>query len=201
MFLMRSICFALGWFCLAMIWCNVVVNWLLAYVFEGQRKPIFRLTLWASCNYFVIAEKSLSLAPNISSLTLLVQFEYCKRKPSTFPSGKWRWEPTSLAGIQNPLALGMHSLLVVRLPGCLWATVLNKRLAKDNSPCLIVAAYHFEALPLKAELVYIHLVIMKLLMSASYTVNKQLADKERVAAALENTHLLEVVNQCLAVRH
>lgn len=29
-------------------------------------------------------------------------------------------------------------------------------------------------------------------------VNKQLQDKERVAAALENTHLLEVVNQCLA---
>lgn len=31
-------------------------------------------------------------------------------------------------------------------------------------------------------------------------VNKQLADKERVAAALENSHLLEVVNQCLAPR-
>jgi metal-sulfur cluster biosynthetic enzyme len=29
-------------------------------------------------------------------------------------------------------------------------------------------------------------------------VNKQLNDKERVAAALENTHLLKVVNQCLA---
>ncbi|XP_062404937.1 cytosolic iron-sulfur assembly component 2B [Sardina pilchardus] len=29
-------------------------------------------------------------------------------------------------------------------------------------------------------------------------VNKQLADKERVAAALENAQLLEVVNQCLA---
>ena len=28
-------------------------------------------------------------------------------------------------------------------------------------------------------------------------VNKQLADKERVAAALENSHLLGVVNQCL----
>ncbi|KAL4234667.1 Mitotic spindle-associated MMXD complex subunit MIP18 [Mactra antiquata] len=28
-------------------------------------------------------------------------------------------------------------------------------------------------------------------------VNKQLADKERVAAALENSHLLSVVNQCL----
>lgn len=34
----------------------------------------------------------------------------------------------------------------------------------------------------------------------SYLVNKQLADKERVAAALENTHLLEVVNQCLSAR-
>ncbi|KAI9142267.1 hypothetical protein BKA69DRAFT_1069312 [Paraphysoderma sedebokerense] len=29
-------------------------------------------------------------------------------------------------------------------------------------------------------------------------VNKQLNDKERVAAALENSHLLEVVNQCLS---
>ncbi|KAK9765207.1 MIP18 protein galla-2 [Basidiobolus ranarum] len=29
-------------------------------------------------------------------------------------------------------------------------------------------------------------------------VNKQLNDKERVAAALENSHLLEVVNQCIA---
>ncbi|KAJ1659034.1 Cytosolic iron-sulfur assembly component 2B [Dispira simplex] len=29
-------------------------------------------------------------------------------------------------------------------------------------------------------------------------VNKQLNDKERVAAALENKHLLEVVNQCLS---
>uniref|UniRef100_A0A671MHR6 Cytosolic iron-sulfur assembly component 2B n=1 Tax=Sinocyclocheilus anshuiensis TaxID=1608454 RepID=A0A671MHR6_9TELE len=31
-------------------------------------------------------------------------------------------------------------------------------------------------------------------------VNKQLADKERVAAALENSQLLEVVNQCLSSR-
>lgn len=30
------------------------------------------------------------------------------------------------------------------------------------------------------------------------SVNKQLNDKERVAAALENRHLLQVVNQCLA---
>uniref|UniRef100_A0A3Q4H703 Cytosolic iron-sulfur assembly component 2B n=1 Tax=Neolamprologus brichardi TaxID=32507 RepID=A0A3Q4H703_NEOBR len=30
--------------------------------------------------------------------------------------------------------------------------------------------------------------------------NKQLADKERVAAALENASLLEVVNQCLSTR-
>nr|XP_023646552.1 mitotic spindle-associated MMXD complex subunit MIP18 isoform X2 [Paramormyrops kingsleyae] len=33
--------------------------------------------------------------------------------------------------------------------------------------------------------------------TAEEAVNKQLADKERVAAALENSHLLEVVNQCL----
>lgn len=32
-------------------------------------------------------------------------------------------------------------------------------------------------------------------------VNKQLADKERVAAALENSSLLEVVNQCLSARN
>ncbi|XP_072292399.1 cytosolic iron-sulfur assembly component 2B [Eucyclogobius newberryi] len=32
-------------------------------------------------------------------------------------------------------------------------------------------------------------------------VNKQLADKERVAAALENSSLLEVVNQCLSMRN
>lgn len=31
-------------------------------------------------------------------------------------------------------------------------------------------------------------------------VNKQLADKERVAAALENHHLLSVVNQCLTMK-
>jgi hypothetical protein len=28
-------------------------------------------------------------------------------------------------------------------------------------------------------------------------VNKQLADKERVAAALENAHLVEAVNNCI----
>ncbi|KAJ3176495.1 MIP18 protein galla-2 [Geranomyces variabilis] len=33
---------------------------------------------------------------------------------------------------------------------------------------------------------------------SEHAVNKQLNDKERVAAALENSHLLEVVNQCLA---
>jgi len=31
-------------------------------------------------------------------------------------------------------------------------------------------------------------------------INKQLADKERVAAALENSNLLEVVNQCLTIK-
>jgi len=31
-------------------------------------------------------------------------------------------------------------------------------------------------------------------------VNKQLADKERVAAALENKHLAEVINQCISMK-
>lgn len=35
--------------------------------------------------------------------------------------------------------------------------------------------------------------------SSEHAVNKQLADKERVAAALENGHLIEVINQCIAV--
>lgn len=33
--------------------------------------------------------------------------------------------------------------------------------------------------------------------STEHAINKQLADKERVAAALENVHLLQVVNKCL----
>jgi metal-sulfur cluster biosynthetic enzyme len=33
--------------------------------------------------------------------------------------------------------------------------------------------------------------------ASEHAVNKQLADKERVAAALENVHLLQVVNKCL----
>jgi len=35
-------------------------------------------------------------------------------------------------------------------------------------------------------------------MCCWFIVNKQLNDKERVAAALENSHLLNVVDQCLA---
>lgn len=34
--------------------------------------------------------------------------------------------------------------------------------------------------------------------ASEQAVNKQLADKERVAAALENSHLIEVINQCIA---
>mmetsp|Transcript_53 Transcript_53/g.132 ORF Transcript_53/g.132 Transcript_53/m.132 type:complete len:167 (+) Transcript_53:128-628(+) len=34
--------------------------------------------------------------------------------------------------------------------------------------------------------------------SSEHAVNKQLADKERVAAALENPNLLDMVNRCLA---
>ncbi len=34
--------------------------------------------------------------------------------------------------------------------------------------------------------------------SSEEAVNKQLNDKERVAAAMENGHLLELVNKCIA---
>lgn len=36
--------------------------------------------------------------------------------------------------------------------------------------------------------------------ASEHAVNKQLADKERVAAALENAHLIKVINQCIATR-
>jgi len=36
--------------------------------------------------------------------------------------------------------------------------------------------------------------------ASELAINKQLADKERVAAALENNHLMQVLNQCLAVK-
>lgn len=35
---------------------------------------------------------------------------------------------------------------------------------------------------------------------SEFAVNRQLNDKERVAAALENGGLLEVVNQCLSAK-
>ncbi|KAJ0184374.1 hypothetical protein K1T71_000797 [Dendrolimus kikuchii] len=34
---------------------------------------------------------------------------------------------------------------------------------------------------------------------SEHAVNKQLADKERVAAALENNNLVQIINQCIAV--
>ncbi|CAO1317374.1 unnamed protein product [Diamesa tonsa] len=36
--------------------------------------------------------------------------------------------------------------------------------------------------------------------SSEFAINKQLKDKERVCAALENAHLIEVINQCIIGR-
>ncbi|CAO1324410.1 unnamed protein product [Diamesa hyperborea] len=36
--------------------------------------------------------------------------------------------------------------------------------------------------------------------SSEFAINKQLKDKERVCAALENAHLIEVINQCIVGR-
>lgn len=35
--------------------------------------------------------------------------------------------------------------------------------------------------------------------ASEHAINKQLADKERVAAALENSSLIQVINQCLEI--
>ena len=35
--------------------------------------------------------------------------------------------------------------------------------------------------------------------NSEHAINKQLADKERIAAALENPHLMQVINQCIDV--
>ncbi|KAF4009734.1 hypothetical protein G4228_001132, partial [Cervus hanglu yarkandensis] len=42
--------------------------------------------------------------------------------------------------------------------------------------------------------------IMPGTQASEHAVNKQLADKQRVTAALEDTHLPEIVNQCLSAR-
>ncbi|PSN37371.1 MIP18 family protein [Blattella germanica] len=36
--------------------------------------------------------------------------------------------------------------------------------------------------------------------NSEHAINKQLADKERIAAAMENNHLIEVINECIAFR-
>jgi hypothetical protein len=40
--------------------------------------------------------------------------------------------------------------------------------------------------------------ISQYMLSPSFPVNKQLNDKERVAAALENSNLLDTVEECLS---
>lgn len=48
------------------------------------------------------------------------------------------------------------------------------------------------------ERLKVDIFVQKGTHQSEMAVNKQLNDKERVAAALENGHLLDVVNQCLA---
>jgi metal-sulfur cluster biosynthetic enzyme len=43
----------------------------------------------------------------------------------------------------------------------------------------------------------VHIEIFPGAHQSEHAVNKQLNDKERVAAALENTHLLEIVDKCI----
>lgn len=50
----------------------------------------------------------------------------------------------------------------------------------------------------RKRLVCANCVVVGLALTGMHTVNKQLNDKERVAAALENDSLVSVVNQCIA---
>lgn len=88
-----------------------------------------------------------------------------------------------LINIQDDL-----SSVVIRftptIPHCSMATLIG----------LCIRVCLIRALPSRFK---VDILITEGTHQSELAVNKQLNDKERVAAALENKHLLEVVNQCL----
>jgi metal-sulfur cluster biosynthetic enzyme len=70
------------------------------------------------------------------------------------------------------------------IPHCSMATLIG----------LAIRVKLMRSLPARYKL---HVKIREGTHQSEKQVNKQLNDKERVMAALENQHLLEVVNQCL----
>ncbi|KAJ8330131.1 hypothetical protein BDV3_002657 [Batrachochytrium dendrobatidis] len=70
------------------------------------------------------------------------------------------------------------------IPHCSMATLIG----------LCIRVRLLRSLPSKFK---VDIIVTEGTHQSEMAVNKQLNDKERVAAALENKHLLEVVNQCL----
>lgn len=77
-------------------------------------------------------------------------------------------------------------LFTPTIPHCSMATLIG----------LSIRVRLLRALPSRFK---VDVVIRPGTHASEQAINKQLADKERVAAALENLHLLDIVNQCLSV--
>lgn len=73
------------------------------------------------------------------------------------------------------------------IPHCSMATLIG----------LSIRARLMRALPTRFK---VQVMIREGTHASEEAINKQLSDKERVTAALENAHLLEVVNQCLDIK-
>ncbi|CAL1528056.1 unnamed protein product [Lymnaea stagnalis] len=84
-------------------------------------------------------------------------------------------------------ANAVHILFTPTIPHCSMATLIG----------LSIRVKLLRSLPSRFK---VDVQITPGTHDSEQAVNKQLADKERVAAALENSHLLDVVNQCLARR-
>uniref|UniRef100_A0A182QFT3 MIP18 family-like domain-containing protein n=1 Tax=Anopheles farauti TaxID=69004 RepID=A0A182QFT3_9DIPT len=78
----------------------------------------------------------------------------------------------------------VHILFTPTIPHCSMATLIG----------LSIRVKLLRALPPRFK---VSVEINPGTHASEHAVNKQLTDKERVAAALENTHLMEVINQCI----
>ncbi|XP_023321079.1 MIP18 family protein CG7949 [Eurytemora carolleeae] len=81
----------------------------------------------------------------------------------------------------------VHVMFTPTIPHCSMATLIG----------LAIRVKLYRSLPPRFK---VDVQIRPGTHASEVAVNKQLADKERVAAALENAQLLEVVNQCLDAR-
>ncbi|XP_053983603.1 MIP18 family protein galla-2 [Hylaeus anthracinus] len=87
----------------------------------------------------------------------------------------------------NNKANKVHILFTPTIPHCSMATLIG----------LSIRVQLLRALPSRFK---VNVEITPGTHMSEAAVNKQLADKERVAAALENNHLLEVINQCIGIK-